>query len=92
MGGQGRRGGCAGVLGNGVRGIGEKVALLDEPTLAREEQQNDLLLQIPNLPHVAAPIGKDPSENPVVRSWGEKPQINGTVLDHVALGTRLNDG
>ena len=24
-----------------------------------------------------------------MRSWGEKPDIEGTVLDHVALGTQL---
>ena len=89
IGGQRSRGESSEELENRVREIGEKIALLNEQTLASEEQQNDLLLQIPNLPHVAAPIGKDPSENPVVRSWGEKPQINGTVLDHVALGTRL---
>ncbi len=35
------------------------------------------------------PIGKEASDNPVVRSWGEKPSITGEVLDHVALGTRL---
>ncbi len=57
--------------------------------LASEEEQKGLLLQIPNLPHAAAPVGKDPADNPVVRSWGEKPQINGPVLDHVAIGTRL---
>ena len=36
----------------------------------------------------AVPVGKDPSENPVVRNWGEKPEVKGG-LDHVALGTKL---
>src|SRR4029078_11586648 len=31
---------------------------------------------------------KDPSENPVLRSWGEKPELKDAV-DHVALGTKL---
>src|SRR4029078_294104 len=31
---------------------------------------------------------KDPSENPVLRSWGEKPELKDAV-DHVALGTQL---
>ena len=51
--------------------------------------RRQLLLGIPNLPHADAPIGKDASENPVVRSWGEKPALSGPVLDHVALGTQL---
>ena len=47
------------------------------------------MLNIPNLPHAAAPIGKEAKDNPVVRSWGEKPQFSGEVQDHVAIGTRL---
>jgi seryl-tRNA synthetase len=72
-----------------VREIGDQIALLNEEATATEEQQKELLLAIPNLPHAAAPIGKDPSENPVVRSWGEKPDLPEPVLDHAALGTRL---
>ncbi len=44
---------------------------------------------IPNLPHPAAPVGTTAADNPVVRSWGEKPQFDLPVLDHVALGTKL---
>src|SRR5207237_7389960 len=32
------------------------------------------------------PVGKDPSANRVVRSWGEKPNLTGKILDHVAIG------
>ncbi len=46
------------------------------------------LLEIPNLPHKSVPVGKDPSANKVVRSWGEKPKLK-EVLDHVALGEKL---
>jgi len=72
-----------------VREIGDRVVDLDERTAASEEQQRDLLLQIPNLPHASVPLGKDSSANVVARSWGEKPKLDGAVLDHVALGTKL---
>ncbi|HEX7518422.1 MAG TPA: serine--tRNA ligase [Chthoniobacterales bacterium] len=52
-------------------------------------KRRSLLLQIPNLPHADAPIGKDASANPVVRSWGEKPALSEPVQDHVTLGTQL---
>jgi seryl-tRNA synthetase len=71
-----------------VRGIGEEIATLGAATTAADEQQRDLLLQIPNLPHAQAPIGKDPTANLVVREWGTKPQLD-KPLDHVALGTKL---
>src|SRR6195256_6549368 len=72
-----------------VRKIGEEIIDLTARTNQFEEQQKNLLLQIPNLPHESVPVGKDPSANRVVRSWGEKPKLAGKVLDHVALGEKL---
>ena len=72
-----------------VRKIGDQIADLTQRASALEEEQRKLLLDIPNLPHESVPIGKDPSANRVVRSWGEKPHIT-TTADHVAIGTRLN--
>ena len=72
-----------------VRQIGDEIAELVRQTAAGEERQRDLLLGIPNLPHATVPIGENAADNPVVRTWGEKPQFDFTVLDHVALGTRL---
>jgi seryl-tRNA synthetase len=72
-----------------VRQIGEQIAELNARATAAEDEQNNLLLQIANLPHESVPTGKDPGANRVVRSWGEKPRLTKPV-DHVALGTRLN--
>ena len=54
-----------------------------------EGVQRDILLQLPNLPHETVPVGPDASANPVVRTWGEKPKLSAEVLDHVAIGSRL---
>ena len=72
-----------------VREIGDQISMLNDQTCAADEQQKALLLGIPNMPHADAPVGKDSSANPVVRSWGEKPALGEPVLDHVALGTQL---
>jgi seryl-tRNA synthetase len=71
-----------------VREIGNEIARFTEQASGFDEQQRELLLGIPNLPHESVPVGKDPSENPVVRSWGGKPELK-DALDHVALGTKL---
>src|SRR5438128_9775742 len=71
-----------------VRQIGEQIVDLNARATAAEEEQNDLLLQIANVPHASVPIGKDPSANKVVRSWGEKPELTHPA-DHLALGTKL---
>jgi seryl-tRNA synthetase len=72
-----------------VRDIGEEIVDLSKRTAAAEERQENLLLQIANLPHESVPIGKDPSANLVVRTWGEKPNPTGDRLDHVALAQKL---
>src|SRR5437762_10554383 len=71
-----------------VRKIGDEIVDLNKRTSAAEEEQRNLLLETPNLPHESVPIGKDPSANRVVRSWGEKPQLSDPA-DHVALGHKL---
>jgi seryl-tRNA synthetase len=71
-----------------VREIGDEIARLGEQTTKGDEQQSELLLGIPNLPHESVPVGKDPADNVAVRSWGERPELR-DALDHVALGTRL---
>ena len=74
---------------NRVRKIGEEIARLNEDVNLVEGQQKEMLLEIPNLPHLKVPIGKDASANPVVRSWGAKPNLD-SPLDHVTIGTNLN--
>jgi len=83
------RGETAGELQERVREIGDQIASLNVQAAAAEAEQNNLLLQIANLPHESVPIGKDPSANRVGRSWGEKPRLT-KPTDHVALGARLN--
>ncbi len=89
IGGKRSRGESSEELEQQVREIGEQIAVSNEQTVASEERQRDLLLNIPNLPHAAAPVGTSAADNPVVRTWGEKPSLGGTVWDHLALGERL---
>lgn len=69
--------------------LGEQIATASANIAALEERQRNLLLQIPNLPHQSVPVGKDANENVVIRSWGEKSEFDGRLLDHVALAERL---
>jgi seryl-tRNA synthetase len=89
IGGKRSRGEASDELEAQVRGIGDEIAALNAQSAAGEEQQRDLLLGLPNLPHAQAPIGSSAADNPVVRSWGEKPQLREPVLDHVSLGAKL---
>jgi seryl-tRNA synthetase len=71
-----------------VRKIGDEIVDITQRASTFDEEQRNLLLETPNLPHESVPVGKDPSANRVARSWGEKPQLS-EPADHVALGAKL---
>ncbi|MEC5129047.1 serine--tRNA ligase [Verrucomicrobiales bacterium BCK34] len=72
-----------------VRGIGEKIKAIGEEVEAVETRQRELLLQVPNLPHEACPVGEDEASNPEIRVWGEQPKFEFEPKDHVALSESL---
>jgi len=88
IGGKKSRGEATDELEGRVRKIGEQIVDLNAKTNLLDNQQRDLLLEIPNLPHESVPVGKDPSTNRLVRTWGKKPKLTKSV-DLVALGTKL---
>ena len=67
-----------------ARGINDKIAAFDVDAEAANQRQIELLLNIPNLPHDACPIGSDETGNPVIREWGPKPALE-APKDHVEL-------
>ncbi|MDP3850021.1 MAG: serine--tRNA ligase [Luteolibacter sp.] len=70
-----------------VRAINEQIAAHDVKAEDAAAEQNDLLLNIPNLTHDACPVGSDETANPVVREWSTKPDI-AAPKDHVELALR----
>ena len=57
--------------------------------LAQQEQTlEEKLLELPNLPHASVPVGKDDSENRVVREEGEKRIFSFTPQPHWDSGPR----
>ncbi|MEY2599177.1 MAG: serine--tRNA ligase [Verrucomicrobiota bacterium] len=72
-----------------VRGLGEDVGRLNEESARLEERQRQMLLEVPNLPHEAAPVGEDASQNPEVRVWGIAPAFGFEPKSHVELGEAL---
>lgn len=61
---------------------------LSQQSAALDEQQRELLLGLPNLPQESVPVGEDASQNPEVRTWGEKPALE-KPQDHLAIAERL---
>ncbi|HEY2569510.1 MAG TPA: serine--tRNA ligase [Candidatus Udaeobacter sp.] len=88
IGGKKSRGEATAELEQQVREIGDQIGDLNARVAAAEEEQNDLLLRMANLPHESVPIGKGAAGNRVVRTSGEKPKLS-KPADHIALGSEL---
>lgn len=54
-----------------------------------QTQINELLLNIPNLPHVDVPVGKDENDNIEIRRVGTPREFDFPIKDHVDLGEPL---
>jgi len=72
-----------------VRQLGEEIARLEDEARQLEAAQRTLLLNVPNMPHEQCPVGHSAEDNPVVRTWGEKPVFTFTPQSHVTLGEKL---
>ena len=73
----------------GVKSHAAKMQTLSHQGTLLEQEQRELLLILPNLPQESVPAGNDSSQNPVVRTWGERIH-SGRTEDHVSIARRLD--
>ena len=72
-----------------TRSLKEAIAAEEQKTRELEANLRSIELQFPNLPHSSVPNGKDETENPVVRVWGEKPEFAELPKPHWEVGESL---
>lgn len=72
-----------------MKGVSDRISALDEEIRVIEENQHTLIMGIPNIPLPQVPVGKDESENVVLRTVGEKPVYDFEPLPHWDLGPQL---
>jgi len=72
-----------------MREVGDSIKSLEAEVEHKEAELNELLLRIPNLVHPSVPIGKDSSDNVVVKEWGKPKELNFTPLPHWDIGLKL---
>ncbi len=68
----------------------EAIRQLDGKFAFIDEKVNEVVVQLPNLPHESVPDGKSPADNVVVRSGGEVPQLPDDALPHWDLAKKYN--
>ncbi len=73
-----------------MREVGNQIKELDDRLRNKETAINELMLNIPNIPHESVPLGKSEEENHVVSSWGVAPEFPFTPKAHYEIGERLD--
>lgn len=63
---------------------------LEDELRTVEEQLEQLLLTVPNVPHESVPVGKDSGDNVVIKTHGDIPTFPFTPKDHIALARDLD--
>jgi len=72
-----------------MRETSQKIKEADEEIRAIEEELNQLLLSMPNLPHQSVPVGADDSANQEARRWGAPPEFTFSPQPHWDIGEQL---
>lgn len=70
--------------------IKENLKKIETQLKTVEEEQNKIIEEIPNIPADDVPVGKDDTENVVIKTVGQTPKFDFQPLDHADLGEKLD--
>jgi seryl-tRNA synthetase len=70
--------------------VSDRIKRLDETLGKADEELQAILMTLPNLPHESVICGHGAEDNPVIRTWGEKPVFGFAPRPHWEIGEALN--
>ena len=69
-----------------VAQLGDKLSEAETTLNGISEELNAMLLDMPNIPNIEVPVGKDEDDNVEIKRWGTPRAFDFEPKDHVALG------
>jgi seryl-tRNA synthetase len=72
-----------------MRSVSDRIKELEKTVAETQEKLSAVLMGLPNLPHASVPLGKDSSDNPVVKTWGEPSRFDFKPKAHWDVGAHL---
>ncbi len=72
-----------------MKAVSDRIKEIEAKTRGLEENLNNFLLIVPNIPHPSTPKGKDTNENKEVRRLGEPPRFDFKPRHHWDIGESL---
>lgn len=72
-----------------MRSVGERIKALESDLAVHEERLQQILLNIPNIPHTSVPVGQSAEDNPVIKTEGTPPHFAFEPKGHWDIGEQL---
>lgn len=72
-----------------MKQVGENIKAFDEELRVVEEQLEQLMMSIPNIPHESVPVGDTEDDNVPIRTWGEIREFPFEAKPHWDLADNL---
>jgi seryl-tRNA synthetase len=69
--------------------VSDRIKALDESLRQTDEELQGIVMTLPNLPHASVVCGRCADDNPVIRTWGEKPAFSFPPQPHWEIGEAL---
>ncbi len=73
-----------------IASLGDALKTSENKLEQIQSELQAILYEVPNLPHKSVPEGKGEEDNQEIRRWGEIPEFNFEIMDHVSIGESLN--
>jgi seryl-tRNA synthetase len=72
-----------------MQGVSTTIKNLEKELATSESAITEMIMAMPNIPHASVPVGKDETENPVVKTVGTPTAFSYAPLAHWTIGENL---
>lgn len=73
-----------------MRAVSQRIKEMDTELGEFDSKTNDIVMNIPNVPHESVPVGKDEAANQIIRSWGDLREFDFDPIPHWELASALD--
>jgi seryl-tRNA synthetase len=73
-----------------LKALGKEIEKIEQSLKEAEKEWDDMIMIIPNIPHITVPVGTNEEDNEVVKVWGERPVFTFDPQPHWEIGERLD--
>jgi len=73
-----------------MKDVSVRIKELDKKLGPLETELRNMLLLVPNIPHVSIPVGLDAKANKIVKNWGKMPKFKFKPRTHIEIAELLD--